>query len=87
MSEYQPFNKDQQQVSPDVACPKNPVICQIATRFANSVFVYQHPSRKMMIGEKADSKKPIMKRKAYICWELVAPAWAKLHRISSWIIA
>lgn len=35
-----------------------------------------------MIGENADSKNPIMKRKAYICWEVVAPACANLPWIN-----
>lgn len=36
-----------------------------------------------MMGENADSKKPTMKRKAYICLGLVAPACAKLGDVRS----
>jgi hypothetical protein len=60
--------------NPEVAAPKNPVICQIAILFASSALLYHEPRRKMIIGEKPDSKKPTMKRKAYIWFELVAAA-------------
>ena len=50
----------------------------MAMRFASSALLYQDPSRKIMMGEKPDSKNPIMKRNAYICVELVAAACANL---------
>jgi hypothetical protein len=44
--------------NPDVADPKNPVICQIPILLASSFLLYHDPKRKMMIGLKPLSKNP-----------------------------
>lgn len=41
----------------------------------------QDPIRKMITGEKADSKIPTMKRKKYIIPEVLAPACANVNMV------